>query len=91
MLEVVARDFAGVLDPYPAVAGLHISFKAKDGDMRQVIERAAAAGIAAYRISVFAVNPVRHDGLVLAYGAIDRPVIEEGLRRLRPLLDNAVA
>lgn len=81
---VLRRDFAGVLDPVPAMAGLHLSAAIAPGgpDDMDVAERAAELGLVFEPLSRFAVESPRN-GLLLGYGGIATDRIEDGLKALR--------
>jgi GntR family transcriptional regulator/MocR family aminotransferase len=58
--------------------GRHLSTRA--------VHRADSSGIAVNSLSAFYANRAPQSGLVLGYGAIPLPKIEEGLRLLRRVL-----
>jgi GntR family transcriptional regulator/MocR family aminotransferase len=85
ILNILRRDFADHLDPIPSATGVHMSALARNASVEQVetiAERALAAGVAIQTLSLFAVSDEMRSGIVLGYGAVPTPRIEEGLRRL---------
>jgi GntR family transcriptional regulator/MocR family aminotransferase len=85
-------QLAGVLEPVSAAAGLHLTAWLREGDPgadEEVERRAAAAGVAVYPLSMFAVDRPARPGLVLGYGMIEVDRIDEGLRRLHACLGRA--
>jgi len=86
--DVLERDFAGLLEPIPSSAGLHLSAISQTGtaeDMLNVLRCARPAGVALFPLSDFAVGEAQ-PGLVIGYGAIPLDRIDEGLHRLRACL-----
>ena len=89
VMRIVARDFADDLEVVPSAAGLHVAAlarRASVAEIREVVRRAADAGVALQALSGFAVGPVQRAGIVVGYGAIPTARIEEGLNRLALLL-----
>ncbi|MFC0114716.1 MocR-like pyridoxine biosynthesis transcription factor PdxR [Kibdelosporangium aridum] len=83
ILTVLRRDFAGLLEPRPVAAGLHLCAYLPPGlDDVDVYRRARAAGVGVYALSPFRLHSTGRPGLVLGYGAIALSDIDEGLRRL---------
>ncbi len=78
---VLDRDFAGVLEPIPSSAGIHLSAVGAIDDMA-AMRRARSAGVAVQAVTYFTVGCSR-PGLVIGYGAVSLDRIDEGLRRLR--------
>ncbi|WP_329520017.1 MocR-like pyridoxine biosynthesis transcription factor PdxR [Spirillospora sp. NBC_01491] len=96
--ELLARDFADRLAIVPSAAGLHLSATFPDGthagrpgegpvDDAEVARRALAEGVGLFPLSKFAVTEPPMSGLVFGYGAVRPAEIDEGLRRLRGVLD----
>jgi GntR family transcriptional regulator / MocR family aminotransferase len=86
--ELLGRDFAGVLQPITAAAGLHLSATSATGtvqDMLDTVRRAQAAGVSLFPLSDFTVGQAQ-PGLIIGYGAIPLERIDEGLHRLRACL-----
>src|SRR6266545_6518955 len=82
--DVLGRDFAGVLEPIPSAAGLHLSAIYRAGtaaDTLSAARRAEGVGVLVSTLSEFTAE-VAPPGLVLGYGAIPLDRIDEGLRRL---------
>jgi GntR family transcriptional regulator/MocR family aminotransferase len=87
LLVRLATDFAGRLEPYPSVAGLHIAVRLLGSiDDRTVAARARSAGIGLVPLSNFAVTATAPQGLVFGYGIIPTHRIDAGLSRLRGCL-----
>jgi GntR family transcriptional regulator/MocR family aminotransferase len=89
---LLARDFADQLEVLPSPAGLHVAAVARRASarrIRQVVARAAAAGVAVQELARFGVAGQGPAGVLLGYGAIATGQIEEGLRRLRAGFDSA--
>jgi GntR family transcriptional regulator/MocR family aminotransferase len=84
----LTRWFGDRLRMVPSEAGLHVSAVTPDSTVDAVltaVERAAGIGVAVTPLSAFAVGaPVA--GLLLGYGGITVPDIDEGLRRLATVL-----
>ncbi len=81
IMRMLRRDFAGLLDPVPSAAGLHVCARFAPGAAFDA-DRARAEGVAADDLARYcAESPAQH-GLVLGYGAVPAERIEEGLIRL---------
>jgi GntR family transcriptional regulator / MocR family aminotransferase len=78
---VIDRDFAGLLEPIPSSAGIHLSAVGAIDDMATK-RRARSAGVAVQAVTYFTVGS-SPPGLVIGYGAIPLDRIDEALRRLR--------
>jgi GntR family transcriptional regulator/MocR family aminotransferase len=87
--RLLTRDFADVLTPLPATAGLHLS-AATAFDAGALVRRARHDGVRLYSLGDFGVGERRH-GLVFGYGAVAAERIEPGLARLRALVDEGAA
>jgi GntR family transcriptional regulator / MocR family aminotransferase len=84
--EAIRCDFSDWLRLIPSAAGLHVAAdRAPDVsiDLEQVVRRAESWGLLVRTLSYFSATSPPRDGLVIGYGAIEPPKIEEGLRRLR--------
>jgi GntR family transcriptional regulator / MocR family aminotransferase len=79
---------AGVLQPIPSAAGLHLSATSPAGTVQDMLNvlRAQAAGISLFPLSDLTVGQAQ-PGLVIGYGAIPLERIDEGLHRLRACLE----
>jgi GntR family transcriptional regulator / MocR family aminotransferase len=81
--------------PCPAVeresaAGMHLTALLPRGRQlspEDVLERTDGSGVAVNSLTAFYAANVTESGLVLGYGAIPLPQIEDGLRLLRHLLN----
>ncbi|TDW94963.1 GntR family transcriptional regulator [Kribbella pratensis] len=87
MRETLWREFDGLLEPVPAMAGLHLSATiAAGGPMDTgVVARAKDAGVGIDSLSRFAIRE-RRNGLLIGYGGIPVNHIADGLRLLRQCL-----
>ncbi|HEX6309524.1 MAG TPA: PLP-dependent aminotransferase family protein [Longimicrobiales bacterium] len=89
IVQLLARDFSGLLTPLPSYGGLHLAALLAEGydtGDHVVAERALARGVAVFPLSYhYLSTPPRH-GFLFGYGAIAAGDIEEGLRRLRSCL-----
>jgi GntR family transcriptional regulator/MocR family aminotransferase len=86
IVSALDRDFGRWLKVIPSSAGLHVSARVVPGasvDLARVVARAHDAGVRVYPLSRFCVERARDAGLVIGYGVIPTPKIDEGLRRLR--------
>jgi GntR family transcriptional regulator/MocR family aminotransferase len=86
IVERLRRDFVRWLEVIPSSAGLHVTAKVVSGvavDVPRIVARALDAGVRIYPLSRFHAEPGGHAGLVIGYGVIPTPKIDEGLRRLR--------
>jgi GntR family transcriptional regulator/MocR family aminotransferase len=85
IVDILVRDFAEHLDIVPSQAGLHLSAVARSlsaTDIDQVVNKAAADGVAVYDLAPFAAGTRTLAGLMLGYGSIELEQIDDGLRRL---------
>lgn len=92
VLHTLARYFNGLLEPIESHCGLHLTAllcDGEDGVDRMICERARAEGVAVLPLSTQYVSKPHRTGLMLGYGAIRAARIDEGLRRLRPLVQSA--
>ncbi|HEY7072809.1 MAG TPA: PLP-dependent aminotransferase family protein [Acidimicrobiales bacterium] len=90
IVDVLARDFAGLLEAVPSVTGLHLAALApgaSPAEIAGVADRAADSGVEVQRLAACGVEGPGPAGLVLGFGAIATGDIEEGLRRLRAAFD----
>ncbi len=84
--EAIRRDFSECLQLIPSAAGLHLAARTAPRvsiDVEQVVRRAESWGLMVRTLSYFSATSRPQDGLVIGYGAVATPRIEEGLRRLR--------
>ena len=91
IIELLAHQ-DGWLRPIPSATGIHLSALFPDAgaletpDMRTLVRRSRAVGVAVYPLSRFYAGEPDRAGLVLGYGAIPPERIDEGLRLLRHCL-----
>lgn len=85
--ELLRREFDGLLEPVPAMAGLHLSATmAADGPAdATVVARASEVGVALAPLSQYGISE-RRNGLLIGYGGIPIHRIARGLRLLRGCL-----
>jgi GntR family transcriptional regulator/MocR family aminotransferase len=86
IVELLARQFAGVLEVVPSAAGLHLTAVARGASAQEldaVLRRASAAGVEVLPLFMYTVDTPAPPGLILGYGAIPTTCVTEGLRRLR--------
>jgi GntR family transcriptional regulator/MocR family aminotransferase len=86
-----ARDHLGALvEISPVEAGLQTSLTfRRDIDGVAVTDEAARCGIEVIPLSRYASRPLRRDGLLLGFAAVDAPEIRRGMRGLAPILKHA--
>jgi GntR family transcriptional regulator / MocR family aminotransferase len=88
LLEALKRFVAPWIEPLPSHAGLHVSAWLPTGfDTEELIRRSYEAGVGLYPIAPFFSRGAR-PGLMFGYGACAVADIEEGVRRLRGLLQS---
>ncbi|GGQ11956.1 MocR-like pyridoxine biosynthesis transcription factor PdxR [Streptosporangium pseudovulgare] len=93
IVAALQRDFAGLLDPVPSVAGLHLCARVSTGvrlDTREAVSRAGAAGIAVESLAGYCGETPAQAGLVIGYGAITPERIAPGMQRLAEIVRAAV-
>jgi GntR family transcriptional regulator / MocR family aminotransferase len=90
--SVLQRTFADWLEPVPCVAGLHVAafLRCTIADEAAVAAAAAHAGIGLRRLSPYYAAGRARPGLALGYGGVSHERIDEGLRRLRVLVERTV-
>jgi len=89
VVEGLKQRCARWLVPVPSAAGMHLAATLAPGatvDLAHAVARAGAAGVAVRRLADFSFGAPVVDGLVLGYGAIAGPRIDEGLSRLAAAL-----
>lgn len=85
IVDGLERRLSTWLRPVPSAAGMHLAATLAPGaalDVADAVARAARHGVAVRRLADFALGPAAPDGLVLGYGGIAGPRIDEGLDRL---------
>ena len=90
IMNALAGDLGEHLTAIPSVAGLHIAAEATNASPARidaVAEQAMAAGVAVHTLAWFCFDQPARSGLLLGYGAISEPDIDEGLHRLRRCFD----
>lgn len=89
VLQVLAGQ-GDWLRPVESAAGMHLTALLPCGShlsAQQVLERTDGSGVAVNSLSAFYAGNVTRSGLVLGYGAIPLPKVEDGLQLLRRLLN----
>ncbi len=84
--KAITQEFADHLEVVPSVAGLHMAAVARfasSDEIDRILHRASERSVAVQSLSRFAVGATKRSGLIIGYGAIATPDIQEGLRRLR--------
>ena len=75
------------LEPFPAMAGLHIATRLRlKADTEEIVRRAAAAGVGVRSIAEFATGQETPAGFVFGFGAAAEPKIETDIKRLGRIL-----
>lgn len=91
IMSILVRDFAEHLTPIASHCGLHLAafFDGSDGHTDlAIVERARTRGVALMPLSHHFVATSPRPGLLLGYGAIPSERIDEGLHRLRQLVQS---
>ncbi|MBF5042194.1 PLP-dependent aminotransferase family protein [Aggregicoccus sp. 17bor-14] len=86
ILAALQGDFGEWLEPVASETGLHLTAHLRAGGVAReadIVRRALEAGVRVGRLSALCAAKVPAAGLVLGYGAIALPRLDEGLRRLR--------
>ena len=84
LTSTLERDLGHELEIWPSTNGLHIAAVARHLTAKQVdawAARCETAGLGVQKLSMFRVDRPAVPGFALAYGAISRANIAEGLRR----------
>jgi len=83
LVTAVRRELAGVLDMAPGEAGMHlVGWLPKACVDREVSARAAAAGVTAPAMSVYALEATTPPAILLGYAAVNARQIRDGIRKL---------
>ncbi len=88
--DALRRDFADCLAPVDSAVGLHVAAISPHHtaeQMHDIVGRAFDSGVGAYALSGFGYGDHHPPGLIIGYGAIAADDIDEGMRRLRDLID----
>ena len=93
----VRRELGGLLSLTPASAGTHVlawfegASTGRDESVANRVSRAAAdAGLVAFSLSRYCVEPPARDGLVLGYGGLTPRRIGKGAERLAAIIEGVV-
>src|SRR5262249_16032743 len=89
LLEAVETYCTDDLEPFAAMAGLHIAARLQwTSDAEEVVRRAAAAGVGIRSIAEFAARRTTVAGFVFGYGAVAERTIEAGIQHLSCILQH---
>ena len=87
LLQALARHGAGLLEPIPALAGLHVAARAaRVVPVRAVVERAARSGVGVESLDQYAVGAAAPKGFAFGYGSIHEDDVETAIAELGRLL-----
>jgi GntR family transcriptional regulator/MocR family aminotransferase len=91
LLDALSRHGAGLLQPLPAIAGLHVavtfaSVIARTVDARTLAAKAAESGIALEPIDRYTLGPTDWNGLIFGYGAILEADIDAAIHQIVQLM-----
>jgi GntR family transcriptional regulator/MocR family aminotransferase len=83
LVSAARSELAGALEVAPAEAGMHlVGWLPKSAADRDVSRQAAAAGVSAPAVSLYAFGSHARPGLLLGYAALNGPRIRDGIRKL---------
>ena len=83
LLDALLRHGSDVLKPIPALAGLHVTARARAPiDAKAVVARAAERGVAIGSLDGFRVDARGADALLFGYGLIEAERIDEAVARV---------
>lgn len=85
LLEILQRDFDGLLEPIASDAGLHLSAFARLGrrDIDRLLQRTLERGVRFEALAGYSVGAGARSGIGFGYGGVDETGIREGLAVLR--------
>jgi GntR family transcriptional regulator/MocR family aminotransferase len=89
LTELLARDFAAVLDVVPSAAGLHVAALLSRDSRRsapRISQDALEAGVGVHTVDELYLGPPTRSGLVLGFGALPDDRIDAALRALSAAL-----
>jgi GntR family transcriptional regulator/MocR family aminotransferase len=87
LLEALKVHCGSRLEPFPAVAGLHIAARLAPGlDEEEIAALAAKEGVGLRTIGGFAAGPGAPQGFALAYGAENGETITAVMEKLGAIL-----
>jgi GntR family transcriptional regulator/MocR family aminotransferase len=87
LLSAAKRDLPDLLEITHSDAGLHtVAWLPRGVDDRQVCAAAFAVGVEAAALSTYYMGPCDRGGLLLGYGGVTPPQIDDGMRRLASAL-----
>ncbi|GLY02164.1 PLP-dependent aminotransferase family protein [Actinoplanes sp. NBRC 101535] len=81
LIDALHGELAGLLEPVPSAAGLHLSAHLRN-DVPDVAARAARAGVAVQTLTDFAQSRPARNGLVIGYSSITAEHLPAALHRL---------
>jgi GntR family transcriptional regulator / MocR family aminotransferase len=91
MLDAIERHFGDRVHVTGVNAGLHLVMWLRDlpaSRTRELRIRAARAGVGAYSVAPFYLNPPKQMGLLLGYASMPERQIAEGVRRLESVVNS---
>ncbi len=90
LLRAAADHLEDLVEISPVEAGLQTSATFRhDIDAAAVTDAAAGSGIEVIPLSRYSSRPLRRDGLVLGFAAVDAREIRRGMKGLAPILERA--
>jgi GntR family transcriptional regulator/MocR family aminotransferase len=91
LVEAARVELAGLLEVWPAAAGMHLTGWLPEGvDDAEVSRACVEAGLQTLPLSAFALRHYRRGALLLGYAAYDERQIRDGVRRLAVALRDAL-
>jgi GntR family transcriptional regulator/MocR family aminotransferase len=82
LLQALEHDFAGLLEPIPSAAGLHLAARLHGADAATFVQRARENDVGVYDLKRFFWGKSTVNGVAFGFGAIGERDIEAGLARL---------
>jgi GntR family transcriptional regulator/MocR family aminotransferase len=88
----IGRYLPGILEVHPDPAGMHLVawLPPQLAESEPIVQAAHAIGLELLPLSWFSVGPLRRQGLVLGYAAIDDDQIIEGVRTLSRVVERTL-
>jgi GntR family transcriptional regulator/MocR family aminotransferase len=89
LLAALEKELGDAVEIAGANAGLHVVAWLRDvapGDLRNVVRRAAAAGVGVYPVTPHYVSPPARAGLLLGYASLPERDIRAGVAKLASVL-----
>jgi GntR family transcriptional regulator/MocR family aminotransferase len=87
LLDHLTGDLAPLFEPLPAMAGIHLVARLRDGwQEERVVAAAREASVGLYGIRPFYAGQAREQGMLFGYGGTSVETIERGMARLAALM-----